>query len=247
MLAVGGFVASLASGSPTGGQGQARPLSAPTTIAGASAGLVTVTQENVSKAIPPESGVAVGFEGGQYLIATSSNFQLWPGNYRYLPLRVRIGVAGTTQSAEATSMYACMDGPWRLLAVPAAELRLAVLKLGVATAGPAWVAMAGSKPAPVRITGPVDPGQFSLWDWGADPDHGDILQFDPPVAHASDGPPAFSPTEFGGAALLQKVPGGVRVVGLASGLLGNAGNTRFDGVATGLEDIRYLLKHPGGC
>lgn len=238
------------------GRGQAWPLPAPTTIAGASAGVVMVTQEDVAPASAPESGVVVGFEGGQYLIATASDFQVaTTGKYQ---LGVSISVAGTTRSAQATSMYACMDGPWGLLAVPAADLpRLPVLRLGSWGAGPAWLAMAGHRSVGVRITGPVDPGQFALYDWGADPDAdpdsalfggtGDLLQFSPSVARAIDRPPAFSPAQFGGAALLEQVSGGVRLVGLGDGLLGNAGNTLFVGVATGVENIEYLLKHPGGC
>ena len=74
-----------------------------------------------------------------------------------------------------------------------------------------------------------------------------MLEFSPSVARAIDGPPAFSPPEFRGAALLQRVSGGVRLVGLGDGLLGDAGNTEFVGVATGLEDIKFLLKHPGGA
>lgn len=219
------------------GQGQARPLPAPTTIAGASAGVVTVTQEDVVPPIPPESGVVVGFEGGQYLIATTTNFQL-PAS---------VSVPGTTQSAQATSMYACMDGPWRILAVSAADLpQLPVLELGAWTVGPAWLAIAGFEPADVQVHGPVNPFLFDQYDWGASPDN-DLVQFTPSVAQAVDWPPAFSPTEFGGAALLEQVAGGVLLVGLADGLLGNAGNTEFVGVATGPEDIEYLLNHPGGC
>ena len=102
----------------------------------------------------------MGFEGGHYLIVTSSQFIL-PAS---------IWVPGTPHAVQATS-YACMDGPWRVLAVSAADVPpLPVLKLGGWAAGPAWLAMAGRKAVGVRITGPVDPGQFSLWDWGADPE-----------------------------------------------------------------------------
>jgi hypothetical protein len=69
----------------------------------------------------------------------------------------------------------------------------------------------------------------------------------PSVAYAINGPPAFSPTEFRGAALLQQASGSVRLVGLGNGLLGNEHNTVFLGAVTGLEDIEYLLKHPGRC
>jgi hypothetical protein len=243
-LAAAAAVLSLAA--CAGAQGKPGPLPAPTTIPGASASVVTVTQEGSGAALGrPESGVVVGFKGGRYLIATGYSFLI----DSKLRSSVRISVPGTNGSAEA-SKYACTNdkhgGPvtWQLLAVPAADLgSLPVLKLGAWTAGPGWLAMSGYHPGGVQIIGrPVDPGRFAQNAWAALPG-GPLIGFSPSIGQVDSRWQTVSPSEFAGAALLEQVSGGVRLVGLGEAVLGNPGNTI--GAATDPSLINYLLQHPG--
>ena len=83
----------------------------------------------------------------------------------------------------------------------AADLpQLPVLEAGAWTVGPAWLAIAGFEPAEVQVHGPAAPLPVDEDHWGASPDkNADPVEFTPSVAQAVDWPPAFSPTEFGGA------------------------------------------------